>query len=252
MVAKPVSWGRLRGLLARRTWDRREAALVVAGLDPATDWLDEEEPLVWLPAGQPPEWRTLGHEQVQRRAERAVMVAETKLLRLPIPVMPPEHWLYEAMVRKQVQPHWADSPYLHPGILPPWLSEARKQPGFELLVPPSLYPQADRARQGHAGQPLAKQRAIIRRMWDAWSLDGEGSYPSKAAFIEEVARVLDGRTSTPNVNLGSIRNLIDEWERELFCPYGIIGRGDAVPIRGYGPHAIMGPAKRTGSRHTSK
>lgn len=236
-------WGRLRGLLTRDAWDQRTAVLVVAGLDPVTEWMDSGAPLAWLHGGLPPEWQGLAPEQVQRRAERAVGAADTRMYGMPS-AMPPIHWLFEALRRKQVQPHWAASPYVHPGIIPPWLPEARKQPNLELLVPPDLYPQAHRARGRHAGQPAEAQRRIVRRMWDAGTLDGEGNYPDKAAFIRAVLDALDKGAPDAEANTGTIRNMVDEWERELFCPYGVIEPNGAPRFRCYGPHAIIGSVKK--------
>ena len=246
--AQPDGWKRLRALLDLPEWNMQTAVFVVAGLDPATEWEDPDAPLVWLPDGLLPEWHGLMHEQVQRRAERALGAADTKMSGVPVPLMPPIQWLFEAMRRKRVHPHWADEPYRHPGIVPPWVPAARKRPPFELLIPPVLYPQSDSAKQKHAGQPSARLRAIVRRMWDAWTLDKEGIHRDKAAFIADVLRVLDRDASDAHANEGSIRNMIYGWERELFCPYGVTDSEDATLSRGYGPHAIMEPVKKTTKR----
>ena len=264
MVDEPMGWGRLRSLLRLPTWTREEAVFIAAGLDPAAKWLDWGDSFAWLPAGLPPEWRGLTLEQKQRRAERAVMVADIKLSGLPISIMPPRYWLFEVMARKQVQPYWNNKAYIHPGIIPPWLPQARDQPGFQLLLPPLLYPQAHRAKQGHAGQPSAKQRSIVRRMWDAWSL-GECSYPDKAAFIRGVERVLDKHSPGTKFNSNSIGNLITEYEHQNYFRYGryyilftnfdpgvkrlyqdqsSLDQGVDTEYLGYAPHSIMEPAKK--------
>lgn len=233
---------RLKGLLEKKTWSRQQAIFIVAGLDPATEWANQDAPQRWLLNGLPSEWQDLSPNQVQRRAERAVMVAEFKLIGLPSP-MTPFAWLCETVRRKTVQLNTEETPYLHPGITPSWLLQARKHADLVLLVPPEFYPQAHRAKMKHAGQPSASLRIDVRRMWDEMNL-GEKEYLSKAEFIKAALAALDERTADAETSGGLVREWIDEWERELFSPYGVIEITKDTFVRAYGHPTIMRPVKK--------
>jgi hypothetical protein len=237
METQEDGWSRLKALLEESVWNRKQTEFIVAGLDPAVGWADT---LKWLPDGLLPEWAELTPEQVQHRAMRAVRTAEMKLLGLPW-IMTPFAWLCEAIRRKQVQHGPEFKPYVHPGVVPPWLPLARLRAELKLLVPPEFYPQLHRARERHARSPSAI-RPIVRRHWDEWNL-GERLFQTKAAFIAFVVRELDAQSSDADADQGSIAEWIEEWERNTFSPYGIMGEDRKTTVRAYGLWGLIRPVK---------
>ena len=95
----------------------------------------------------------------------------------------------------------------------------------------------------HAGQPSASLRIDVRRMWDEMNL-GEKEYLSKAEFIKAALAALDERTADAETSGGLVREWIDEWERELFSPYGVIEITKDTFVRAYGHPTIMRPVKK--------
>ncbi len=221
-------WTPLVGWLAANLWTAREAALIVAGLDPRSDLFpDEGEPrAMWLPASIPGRWNGLGSDCMARRAVKRLQVAEGRLYGLPSP-MTPYAWLAEAERR---------------GAAPPWVTAARAKRGLLPYLPPATIKcaQSRRAQARHADGPGAEERETARAMWEAWVL-GEVQHEDKAAFIFSVAESIGG---ADGINANLIGEWISKWEGEWFEPYGRILRADKRASRGYGGHATRVPVKQ--------
>ena len=263
MTDEERGWLRLCVLLQEPVWDKRRAVFIIAGLDPETTWpTDEFYPirLLWLPGGLRPEWQKLTSEQLETRAVDMVRTVETKLYDLLSPCSPIQCLAYalegkrvpRRRVRRQGEDmlegdHWEPA-YSRPGVIPPWLEQARLREEFKPLLPPDPHPErtAANARWHKWGRAKSK----VRQLWDAYRF-GEASYRNEGAFIRHTLHAI----IEPGLPFKIVEQWLRRWKRDMLIAYGDISIFDpdlpGVPgvarrytvHRGYGHQAVVEPPK---------
>jgi hypothetical protein len=281
MAGEEGGWARLRALVEEKSWDRRKAVFIIAGLDPDTIWPNDEAlpfRFVWLPGGHRPEWWGLTFKQVENRVEDTIWTVQTILHGTPSS-MAPHEWLDRAM-RDKVEP----AKYVHQpgpktrelleatsrrqGFVPPWMEAAWRRPELRALLPPNPYPERTAANMRLHTWERARER--VRQLWDAWRL-GEARHESKGAFITHAWRTVNTPEFPPrisekraaarrkneseiveNLERATVEQWVRRWEAKEFMTYGQIvqerSRSDNGIVKVEGPLAyahlsIVDPAK---------
>ena len=260
MTEEEDGWPRLRVLLEELVWDRKRGVFIIAGLDPETTWpADESSPicLKWLPGGLRPEWQGLTVEQIENRAIDVLRIVETRLYGLPSPCSPAQ-CLCQALGDKRVPrkhvrrqgtamldvDYWEPA-YIRPGVIPPWLEQARRREELKSLLPRDPHPGRTAANARSHKWDHAKSR--VRQLWDAWRF-GESSHENERAFIRHVLHVIN----KPDLQFKIVEQWLKRWRPEVLTAYGDIsivhpglpGADRSCTVRrGYGHQAIVEPPK---------